>query len=83
MSELRRYNSLKKRALAAFRGRAWLNPPAWSVLAGFRPSRSAWSYLLRLHRFGLLQRRRDARGLLLYRISLRGERRLRWLERNR
>jgi hypothetical protein len=79
----RRYNSLKKRALAAFRGRAWLNPPAWSVLAGFRPSRSAWGYLLRLHRFGLLQRRRDTRGLLVYRLNEKGERRLRWLERNR
>jgi hypothetical protein len=75
----RGYNELKRRALAVFAGRAWLNVPAWSVLAQVYPTRAAYSYLWRLHRWGLLERRRDARGLVLYRLSARGAARLSWL----
>lgn len=78
-----RFNSLKRRALAIFENRGWLNPPAWAVIAGFWPVRAAYSYLLRLHRFGLLHRRRDARGLLVYRLSARGQKRLAWLRERR
>jgi hypothetical protein len=50
-----RYNKLKKVALEIFeRHGGWLSPPEWAVLAGFYPIRAAYSYLLRLHRFGLL-----------------------------
>jgi hypothetical protein len=78
----RGYNGLKKHALAVFVSKGgWLNPPAWAVLAGFYPVRASWTYLLRLHRFGLLQRRRDPRGLVLYRLTERGRRRLVWLSR--
>ncbi len=76
------YNSLKRRALGVFeKNGGWLYPPAWAVLAGFWPLRTSWSYLIRLHRFGLLQRRRDARGLIVYRLSRRGRSRLAWLRR--
>ena len=76
-----RYHVLKKRALEVFkRNRGWLSPLGWAVLAAFYPTRAAYSYLLRLHRFGLLERRRSA-GLVLYQLSHRGKLRLEWLER--
>jgi hypothetical protein len=72
-------NSLKRRALEIFQLYGPLKPPAWAVLAGMRPIRSSYSYLLRLHRFGLLNRERDSRGFLIYAISERGLERLCWL----
>src|SRR4051794_23601680 len=72
-------NSLKRRALEIFERYGRLNPPAWAVLANMRPTRSSYSYLLRLHRFGLLNRERDTRGFLIYTISERGRERLNWL----
>lgn len=72
-------NSLKVRALAAFEDRGWLSPPAWSILAHFEPIRASYTYLLRLHRWRLLLRTRDSRGLVLYRLSRRGAQRLVWL----
>src|SRR2546430_4117650 len=76
-----RYNKLKKHALEIFqRHGGWLRPPEWAVLSGFYPTRAAYSYLLRLHRFGLLERRLFA-GAVLYQLSHRGSLRLAWLER--
>lgn len=72
-------NSLKHRALRIFASYGPLNPPAWSLLAQFFPARASYSYLLRLHRFGLLQRTRDNSGLILYSLSNRGQDRLKWL----
>jgi hypothetical protein len=72
---------MKKRALAIFEDRRYLSPSAWSILADFYPIRASYSYLLRLHRQGLLERRRHARGLILYRLSERGRFRLSWLAR--
>ena len=74
-----KYNSLKIRALEAFEDRGWINPVLWAVLVGFYPARSSYSYLLRLHRFGLLLRRRNARGLIFYALSKHGAKRLAWL----
>jgi hypothetical protein len=74
-----RYNQRKRQALSIFAAHGWLNPPAWANLASFSPTRSAYSYLIRLYRFGLLQRRRGLRGLVFYRLSMRGQRRLEWL----
>jgi hypothetical protein len=75
-----RYNKLKKRSLEVFeRHGSWLRPPEWAVLAGFYPVRAAYSYLLRLHRFGLLERRTVEGGQLEYRLSERGKGRLVWL----
>ena len=82
----RGYNILKRRTLAVFsREGDWLRPLVFAALAEWPPSqyRAAYSYLKRLHLFGLLHRRRDARGLLLYRISERGTRRLLRLSRQR
>ena len=74
-----RYNQLKKRALEVFaRHGGWLTPPQWAVLAGFYPIRSAYSYLLRLHRFGLLERR-CLEQPVQYQISHRGTARMEWL----
>ena len=76
-----RYNQLKKRALEIFaRHGGWLSPPEWAVLAGFYPIRAAYSYLLRLHRFGLLDRR--SANVLYYKISQKGDRRRAWLNRS-
>ncbi len=72
-------NSLKKRGLQIFTLYGSLNPPAWAALAKFFPVRASYSYLLRLHRFGLLNRTRDKSGLLLYSLSDRGRARLEWL----
>jgi hypothetical protein len=66
------FNERKRQGLAIFAERGWLNPPV----------RAAYSYLIRLHRFGLLERRQDLRGLVLYRLSHRGLRRLAWLSWN-
>lgn len=52
---------------------------AWK--AGVSPKRAVYWGLNRLWRFGLLQRRRNAQGFLVYRISERGLRRLAWLNR--
>jgi hypothetical protein len=75
----RKYNVLKMRALGIFEDRGWLSPPAWAILASFYPVRAAYSYLKRLHRWKLLDRTLDRRGLLLYRLSRRGMDRLDWL----
>jgi hypothetical protein len=71
-------NSLKHRALEVFAKHGNLNPAAWAVLAPMYPIRSAYTYLLRLHKFGLLNRNRDANGLLIYSLSARGAERLAW-----
>jgi hypothetical protein len=76
-----RYNKLKKRALEIFEGHGgWLSPPEWAVLAGFYPTRAAYSYLLRLYRFGLLDRKFSGRGSTRYGLSERGRIRLGWLK---
>ena len=70
------FNLLKIRALDAFEKTGWLNPPVWAVLVGFYPARAAYTYLLRLHRFGLLRRQRSESGLIVYALSRRGRERL-------
>lgn len=75
----RAYNQLKLRALVTFEGRGWLSPSAWAVLAGFYPMRASYTYLKRLWRWRLLDRTLDRRGLILYRLTQKGERRLEWL----
>ena len=77
------YNSRKAQALAIVERRGRLNPSDWAVLADFYPIRASYSYLVRLHRFGLLRRGRDARGRLVYCLSSRGRMRLNWLQRVR
>ena len=74
-----RYNELKKHALEIFGQDNWLTPRSWAVLAGFRPIRAAYTYLLRLHRFGLLDRS-SGRGVIAYHLSSKGKLRLVWLK---
>jgi hypothetical protein len=76
------FNLRKEQALVIFSQRGWLSPPAWAVLAGFYPIRAAYSYLGRLWRWGLLDRRLSADGLILYRLSTKGVSRLAWLARS-
>jgi DNA-binding IclR family transcriptional regulator len=73
-------NQRKIQVLKLLDHAGWLNPPAISTRIGFFPTRAMYSYLLRLHRWGLLDRRHDSRGLLLYRLSARGRSRLAWLQ---
>jgi len=75
----RGYNEMKVQALAAFDGRGWLSPSDWAVLASYYPVRAAYTYLKKLWRWKLLERQLDRRGLLIYRISERGQTRLEWL----
>ena len=75
-----RYNKLKKRALEVFANHGgWLTAREWAILADFYPIRAAYSYLLRLHRFGLLARcyRKER---ISYNLTPRGLDRLAWLE---
>jgi len=76
-----KYNLLKLRALSTFENRGWLYPRTWAALAAFTPVRAAYSYLNRLYGFKLLDRGRDQKGLLLYRLNHRGATRLQWLRR--
>ncbi len=78
-----RYNELKLRSLAIFEQNGLLNPPVWAARAGFYPIRASYTYLMRLHGFGLLRRSRDARGRITYSLSARGRRRLAWLRSQR
>jgi hypothetical protein len=79
MSHASRYNKLKEHALRVFECHGgWIRPTEWAVLAGFYPIRSAYSYLLRLHRFSLLERYQTGLGIV-YRLSERGFNRLQWL----
>jgi hypothetical protein len=73
---------LLARALTTFEAHGWLSPPAWAFLAGYYPVRAAYTYIKRLWSWKLLERRLDRRGLLLYRISERGQARLAWLRQN-
>jgi hypothetical protein len=74
-----KFNFLKMRALEAFEKRGSLNPVLFAVHVGFYPARAAYTYLLRLHRFGLLLRQKDSNGMICYAISTRGIERLDWL----
>lgn len=74
------YNELKVRALAIFERSGSLSPSEWAVRARFYPIRASYSYLMRLHRFGLLRRGRGAGGRIAYSLSARGRRRLEWLK---
>jgi hypothetical protein len=76
-------NTLKIRVLDALSGRGWLSAPMIATLSGFRPVRAIYTYLLRLQRWGLVARRRNARGLLIYSISERGQQRRAWLQKQR
>jgi hypothetical protein len=81
-SQFSGYNRRKKQTLQIFHECGWLNPPAFAMLAGMRPIRGVYSYLRRLHDWGLLERARSPRGLILYRLSPKGVSRLAWLTRS-
>jgi hypothetical protein len=76
-----RYNELKLKTLAVFSrfDQAWLSAPLWAKLVRYPDRDGASTYLRRLARWGLLHHRRDWRGMVLFRISDKGRRRLRWL----
>jgi len=74
------FNERKAQALEIFTQYSKLRPPDWAVVAGFYPMRASFSYLLRLHRMGLLRRGRDWRKRIVYELSPHGSR---WLLRKR
>jgi len=53
---------------------------AWK--SGVSPKRAIYWRLSRLWRWGLVQRRQNAQGFLVYQITARGRRRLAWLRRS-
>lgn len=77
------YNARKRLLLAALEGAypRGLRADSLAWKAGISPKRAVYWRLNRLWRFGLLQRRCDRQGVLVYRISERGRRRLAWLNR--
>jgi hypothetical protein len=78
---MNRYNKLKIRTLDvfAFAPGAWFTPKEVAERLKFVPRRAIWTYLKRLWRFGLLERRGFGADALKYKISQRGMARLRWL----
>jgi hypothetical protein len=74
------FNERKKETLEYFSRRRWVRPPSWSRDRGVYPIRRGYTYLKKLHKWGLLHRGHDVRGLLVYRLSPRGAS---WLLRNR
>lgn len=75
------YNVRKRVILTVLEGAypGGLRADAIAWKSGVSPKRAIYWRLNRLWRFGLLQRQRNAQGLLVYRISARGRRRLSWL----
>jgi hypothetical protein len=72
----------KREVLSVFHG-AWgfITPDQVRVRLEPRPDRrSFYSYLLRLARQGLLERRQTRRGTLAYRLTERGRSRLRYFQ---
>jgi len=78
---MNRYNKLKIRTLDvfSFAPGAWFTPGEVAKRLDFVPRRAVWTYLKRLWRFGLLERRSEGTGTLKYRISDAGSARFRWL----
>lgn len=74
-------NSLKIRVLGILDGRGWLDAPMISLLIGFRPVRAVYTYMERLRRWGLVERRKPLGSPILWAISPRGRERLAWLSR--
>lgn len=70
------FNRRKMQGLEVFAKYGTLRPVDWAVQTRFYPIRSSYSYLLRLHRFRYLNRGRDWRGRIVYRLSPKGAR---WL----
>src|SRR5260370_41580771 len=74
--QVMQFNERKMQALEIFTQHDGLRPPDWAVIAGFYPTRASFSYLLRLHRMGLLRRRRDYHKRIVYPLSPHGARQL-------
>jgi hypothetical protein len=82
---MNRYNKLKIRTLNvfAFAPGAWFKPGEVAERLDFVPQRAMWTYLKRLWRFGLLERRFTGTGTLKYKLSETGAARLSWLSSQR
>lgn len=74
-------NELKIRVLGALESGNWTSAAAISSVAGFRPKRAVYSYLLRLQRWGLVRRWRRIGRRVSFAITDRGRERLAWLTR--
>jgi hypothetical protein len=74
------FNERKKQALELFVQYSQMRPPDWAVAAGFFPIRASYSYLLHLHRMGLICRKRDYRKRIIYQLAPHGAR---WLLRRK
>jgi DNA-binding IclR family transcriptional regulator len=63
---MNRYNELKLKVLSLFAATPgeWLDPNQAAEKLDFFPARSVWTYLKRLRRLNLLERRSRGRGTL-------------------
>lgn len=82
MTRNSRRNYRKLRILTALEKGTWMRPAALAVAAGVWPIRGIYAKLSTLCRWGLLARRRDTNGFLVYRITRRGRDRLVWVRKN-
>ena len=74
------FNERKKLTLDYFASRQWVRQKVYAIALGIYPTRAVYSYLLRLHRWGLMWRGYDATGHIVYHLSPRGARRLLYLK---
>jgi hypothetical protein len=72
-------NQRKRAILAVLEPGGWMTP---AMIAALAPAPSVHWLLKRYWRWGLLRRRIDREGRLLYAISDKGRDRLRWLRRS-
>jgi len=77
------YSELKRQMLAVFEEANWLRADKVAEQLNFYPQRSAWAYLKRLWRLGLLNRRSIGQDTLEYCINDAGLGHLRWLRAQR
>ena len=77
----RGYNGRKKHVISKMLGRGWMRPGDVCIETHLWPIRSMYSYLKRLWKMKLLNRRHNGGkgGPLLYKVSKRGQDRLVWL----
>jgi hypothetical protein len=74
------FNERKAQTLEFFSRRQWTRPGVYAAECAFYPHKAAWTYLLRLRKWGLLNRGHDVTGRVVYKLAPRGAR---WLQRRR
>lgn len=74
------FNERKLQTLEFFARREWVRPTTYAVAVGMYPTKVAYPYLKKQHRYSYLRRGRDFSGRIVYRLARRGAM---WLLKNR